>query len=336
VSIILFLLFHTLTSRRCGDCVGRGEVCGASGNNNFCVNNHKCVSINDGISAPVCLPTVEKETFCNDTKEYDPCETGFRCQRDSDESGKCETTGRYAAINDGCESDQYCLTGLTCSSKVCTEPANSNLDCNDEPSICKLNQNCTFNGGSATYECKDFPGDGSDCSSDCQYDSYCDQDTKRCVKYFSKTKNQDCTDIYQCQTGLECNQDGKCLEPKLYILWGAPGIAWGQECDPEAGDAGCNCNYGSHTYRYELEYVYVVRADCPNIYKEYNKCLLDHDCRSYSRGDESCLRKNCYNQYLSSEKCDNYADDTEVPTRCGSASSLSLLLIFLVFVQFLF
>jgi len=322
-------------------------VCDAEGNTNFCVNNFKCVSINGGLTAPVCLPTVEKEQPCNDTKEYDPCETsknffggevGFVCDRAQGATGKCIPMAPYAVINDGCENDDYCVTGLTCNNKECILPSGSNLACNANIGLCKLSQYCAFNF--PNFTCKDRVGEGGDCDNNffnptpCQYNLYCDSDQK-CVKQFSKAEGADCDDLLECTAGLEC-RDNKCEKPKLYILWGAPGVAWGGECDPETNTQGCQCNYGSHTYRYVLEGSFVYRPECAKLQDDYYKCLIDHDCRSTSDMDETCLRKNCYELAYNLAKTCLVPDPTAYPTRCGSATSLSLFLIFLVFVQFLF
>lgn len=317
----------------CGRCVGRGDVC----NRDSCVLGLTCAKLKDLTVARVCHPTIAPGQWCNDSKSYDPCESGFVCDRST---GNCQVVTTFSSINDGCLNNDYCNTGLDCLNKVCALP--SGADCSS-PAHCIWNQYCDVGGTSAA--CRILPSPGETCGTlggACKFGSACTTSTtsaSRCIEYFTIPQDGTCTATVFCKPGHICH-DKICIKPNYHYLSG-PGVKWGPECNPADNEPGCRCNYAAKAYMYLLEASVVFAEGCPTSIKELDSCMSQNSCSNINTGYESCMRRKCMPQYRNFEAaCGNdfpLSGNNDASLRspvCGAAE-MFVAIILVVFVVLL-
>jgi len=315
----------------CGRCLGKGEVCSPgypSTGLDTCRSGFNCVQLKNTL-AHICLPTASRHEWCNNTKDYDPCDKYFACDP---RSGKCEisTKGR-AYRNDGCENNDYCATGLSCVDKAC-KPSQPDGQCNSATE-CGWYEYC--DATTTPKRCRPLPDVGGQCGSSyglsfqtCQYLSSCVDGI--CVAHYSIPEGGKCKfgNVALCQPGLACEEE-KCVKPTYQMLLGF-GSAWGGDCVP--GLPGCKCNYYTNTMMYKKEVSKTHRDFCPQRLKDFKKCLTDHGCSHINDFADSCMRKYCYGIYTIVDQC--YYDDATNPDRCAGNSLyvfINLLVVLLIF-----
>jgi len=183
--IVGSLLSSILAVTPCGKCLGRGEVC--SGRNGQCGDNLKCSSSQG--NANLCFPIFEDGQTCTSVGEFDACETGFICNRTG--TGNCDRLGSNGQINDGCNDDRWCGTGLSCQGGLCK--LNTVTGKCTSSNHCPIHQYCDPTNG-----CVGKAGDGAACSTTpCHPNFYCDFVTNplepKCKAPFTVAENENCT-----------------------------------------------------------------------------------------------------------------------------------------------
>jgi len=192
-----------------------------------------------------------------------------------------------------------------------------------------LNQFCEillFQNGT----CKDLPVAGQNCTTfgKCKLNTLCNSDNK-CVEYFTVGEGGKCSNILECKAGYECYL-GACTKPVYHFLSG-PGIVWGGECDPSDGSAGCRCNYGSKIYMYLKEVSNTFSESCGVVAKELEECLKSKGCSGPNAGADTCMRKNCINQYNNAiDQCYSFDPTLRVP-HCGASHLVFVITLLVVF-----
>jgi len=328
--VTIFLLKEALSYiTPCGRCVGLGEVCDPTRNLDSCRSGFKCVKLKSSL-AYICLPTSKRHEWCNDTKDYAPCEESFDCDP---RSGKCEISSKGRSyLNDGCENNDYCATGLSCVDKVC-KPSQPDGQCNSAAE-CSWYQYC--DSSTTPRRCKPLPDVGGQCGSYngirgalCQYQTSCVEGI--CVAHYSIPEGGDCKngDTSLCVPGLRCLEN-KCVKPTYQMLLGF-GSAWGGDC--VAGTPGCECNYYTNTLMYKKEVSKTYRDFCPQRFKDFKQCLTEKGCSYFNDFADSCMRKYCYGIYSILDEC--YVDVALIPDRCAG-SSLYVFVMLVVLLIFLF
>jgi len=313
--LILSLLALSFAAVPCGRCVGKSEVC----ENDFCTIEFKCTTATGSNyqTAQLCYPVVLPGAWCNGTKHYNPCQSGFSCDTIT---GNCEVTSAFARLNDGCLNNRYCVPGLSCQDGVCKLGSGT---------TCSRIEHCPWNQYCNSSSCLELPGPGASCTSSpgCKYGSSCTS-SSTCVEHFSIPEFGTCESTTHCKPGFECFSK-QCVKPGYHFLNG-PGAVWGQECDPYQGDPGCKCNYASKIYMYLKEASVTVPEGCQNVRKDFEKCMIDRGCSAINTGADTCMRKNCYALYITQR--DVCGSDVSLrPTKCG-ASEMIVMMLFVIII----
>lgn len=227
--------------------------------------------------------------------------------------------GNY--LNDACLNNNYCGAGLTCQGGVCL---NTNGKCTAD-GACVWGSYCNIVNG----QCTTYPGIGSSCTNSggvCQSGAYCDPTSLICVALYSVVQGGKCNYVQQCSLGLEC-YNLVCSKPSYHFLGAAGGASWGQNCDPTYGEAGCTCNYQAKSFQYLKESSTVVTQACVNAQTDFSTCMSQKSCgNGPGLGPTSCMRQNCYNQYVSTQSA-CASDPSLSPPVCGANEILVMLLL---------
>jgi len=234
--------------------------------------------------------------------------------------------------------DTYCLTGLSCKKGLCKE---TNYTQCITDNACPFNKYCNTTQGPSPGIgiCLDLPSSGQSCNGNgkCKNGYACNGDSQTCVAWFTLGKGRNCSSTVECSTGLQCysNPDNgltTCVSPGYHFVGGINTASWGYEC---AGGSlpGCYCNYASKQFQYYKESTILTpyTDSCKNSYNVLFQCLSSNGCKP-SDGDNSCLRKYCYNQYRN--VFSTCYDPSIFPPFCGANSLILffglLLLVLLV------
>jgi len=285
-----------------------------------CGPNLVCVEILPG-QAPVCVNEVPPGQYCDGEKNYDPCPSGFSCDRTYTKN--CIPSSPFAGYNDGCLDDTYCQQGLSCKKGLCKET--NYTQCRSD-TACPVNKYCNLTQGiqpGVVGICLDLPGNSQSCatSGECQDGYSCNVDAQVCFPLFTLGIGSNCSSTEECSAGLLCYQNpdtgsSTCVNPNYHFVGGITMASWAYECIP--GLPGCSCNQISNIFQYYKEStINIFSKSCTTVYNTYQQCLDSNVCKA-SLGDNSCLRKNCYNQYKNLYK--TCYDASLIPTFCGASS----------------
>jgi len=293
--------------------------------------------------APVCLPTFEQGAVCTSVG-INTCEAEFTCNYTG--SGTCDLiTKGVRIVNDYCLEDSWCSQpAFKCSGNKCVVAA-ADGSCNSNS--CPYDQYCDTSVTPA--KCTDNLAEGATCNSssvDCAIPNFCNLDTNKCAPVFSLPEDSFCNSTSQCKFGLICDCKRvnpavpcktKCVKPVYFFLPASGGVAWGPECNPydTNTNTGCACNSATKVYMYLKEISTTIAEGCLPVGKELFKCMKDKGCNQLSGIYRSCLRENCWQQYLNYENlCFLNPDPSVHPPHCSAqglaAMMMGLLIAFLL------